>query len=123
MSQTKQKILIVEDDEMIAAIYKRQLEKENYEVSLIKEGQAAIEAVKKDAPNLILLDMVMPGMDGIEILKAIRVVNKESQVIVFSNVQEKGKEEEAMNAGANAFLIKAHHTPSQLAEKVKALLG
>jgi len=120
-NQTAKKILIVEDDEMIADIYQRQLEKGGYEVKVVKDGQAATNEVQKHRPDLVLLDMVMPGMDGIGILETLKK-GENMKVIVFSNIQDKDKEKEALEKGADAFLIKAHHTPAQLTEEIKKII-
>jgi len=117
------KILMLEDDEMISEIYKRQLEKAGYSVEVISEGSRVAEKIKQEEPDLTLLDLLIPGGGGIEILKQLQGWGGKTKKIIFSNNQDPESEKEALGLGADAFLIKADYTPSQLLGTVKKILG
>jgi len=120
---TNMKILMLEDDEMISEIYKRQLEKAGYSVEVISEGSRVAEKIKQEEPDLTLLDLLIPGGGGIEILKQLQGWGGKTKKIIFSNNQDPESEKEALGLGADAFLIKADYTPSQLLGTVKKILG
>jgi len=116
-------ILILEDDEMISEIYKKQLEKAGYEVEVVIEGSHVAEKIKKEEPDLALLDLLIPGGGGIEILKQLEGWNGKTKNVIFSNSQDEESEKEALSLGASAFFIKANYTPSQLLGEIKKLLS
>jgi len=113
---------MLEDDEMISEIYRKQLEKVGYKVEVITEGSHAAEKIKKEEPDLILLDLLIPGGGGIEILKQLKGWEGKTKKVIFSNNQDVESEKEALSLGSSAFLIKANYTPNQLLEEVKRIL-
>jgi len=117
------KIIMVEDDEMIGEIYRRQMEKSGFEVEIISDSTKAAERIIKTEPDLVLMDLLMPGGGGIEILKQLKGFQGKTKKIIFSNEQESEKKVEAQSLGADDFWIKASFTPSQLIEEVKKVLG
>lgn len=121
----KKKILLVEDDAFVSDIYNTKLSKEGFDVIIAENGLKAIEKLEKIMPDCILLDIIMPYMDGMETLKKIKERKEWSKIpiILLTNLSEKEKIEEALNAGANDFLIKSHFTPSEVLSKVKGLLN
>ena len=121
----KKEILLVEDDAFVSDIYNTKLKQEGFEVIIAENGIKAIESLEKGIPDLILLDIIMPYMDGMEVLKKVKEKEewKKIPIILLTNLSEKEKIEEAMNAGANDFLIKSHFTPSEVLSKVKGLLN
>lgn len=123
MSLTNKKILMLEDDEMISEIYKKQLEKAGFQVEITAEGEHVAEKIKKEEPDLALLDLLIPGGGGIEILKQLRNWEGKTKKVIFSNNQDPESEKEVLGLGADAFLIKADYTPSQLVETIKKILG
>ena len=116
----KKTILLVEDDSFVADIYQTKIVKEGFEVVLAENGLEAIKKLESVIPDLILLDIVMPYMDGIEVLKKIKADNKWKTIpiILLTNLSEKEKIEEALGLGANDYLIKSHFTPSEVISKV-----
>jgi len=116
------KILILEDDEMISEIYKKQLEKAGYGVEVVVSGSRLAEKIKKEEPDLVLLDLLIPGGGGIEILEQLQGWKGKTKKVIFSNSQDPESEKKALSLGADAFLIKANYTPSQLMEEVNKLL-
>ena len=119
------RIMIVEDDEFLRALTAKRLEKEGYEVKVALDGDHALEAIKEAKPDLILLDLLLPGLNGFEVLKKVRAESdlKAIPVIVFSNLGQKEDIEKAKEAGANDFLIKANFTLDDLIGKLKERLA
>lgn len=119
------KIMIVEDDPMLVEIYEKKLQDAGFEIKVVMSGKAVKDEVILWQPDLILLDVVLPDMDGFEILEVIKRENeiKDIPVYVFSNLSAKEDIDRAISLGAAGFLTKSNFTPSQLAEKVKELVG
>jgi len=115
------KILIIEDDKFLRGLISQKLSAEGYEVIEAAEGREGLEKVKKEKPNLILLDLVLPGIDGFEVLKKIKEDPSTSflPVIILSNLGQKESVEKGLKMGAVDYLIKAHFTPTEIIEKVK----
>jgi len=115
------KILIIEDDKFLRGLIAQKLKAEGYEVTEAAEGREGLEKVKKEKPNLILLDLVLPGIDGFEVLKKIKEDPSTSflPVIILSNLGQKESVEKGLKMGAVDYLIKAHFTPTEIIEKVK----
>jgi len=115
------KILIIEDDKFLRGLIAQKLKAEGYEVTEAAEGREGLEKVKKEKPNLVLLDLVLPGIDGFEVLKKIKEDPSTSflPVIILSNLGQKESVEKGLKMGAVDYLIKAHFTPTEIIEKVK----
>lgn len=118
------KILFVEDDLMIIRIYRTKFQSEGFEVDVATDGQSALDLLKKSAPDLVLLDLQLPKVNGVEVLKHIRSrpETKSVPVIVFSNAFMGKLIEEAWKAGATKCMTKANCTPSQLIDIVRSTL-
>lgn len=110
------KILIVEDEKALSDAYALVLKNEGHHIDTAHNGEEAIDKFKKDKPELVLLDLRMPKMDGIEFLKKIDPVNKNSsvQVIVFSNYDNQREIEDAYKYGATKYILKAWASPKEL---------
>lgn len=118
------KILIVEDDPFLVSLATGRLEKEGYKISFVSDGTQALKSLEVEIPALMLLDVVMPGISGFEVLKEIKAnpnYNKMA-VIIFSNLSQEHEIEEGMKLGADAFLIKANFTLKELIDKINDLL-
>lgn len=118
------KILIVEDDEFLRSLTAKRLEKEGYALAIAADGEAAVATAQTEQPSLILLDLLLPIMNGFDALEKIRQIDslKSVPVIVFSNLGQKEDIERAKGLGANDFLIKANFTLDDVIEKVKSYL-
>lgn len=118
------KVLIVEDDEFLRSLTAKRLEKEGYEVAVAVDGESANGIAVANKPDLILLDLLLPGLDGFEVLKRARAdeVTKNTPVIVFSNLGQREDIEKAKGLGANDFLIKANFTLDDVIEKINTTL-
>ena len=121
----KKTILIVEDDEFLRSLTAKRLEKENYHVEVAVDGENAISVIETVHPSLILLDLLLPGKDGFEVLKKIRSTEatKAIPVIIFSNLGQKEDIEKAKALGVDDFLIKANFTLDDVVGKIKKLIG
>jgi len=117
-------ILLVEDEPEIARIFSMILKEAGFKVIITDSGKTTLEAVSKNIPDLVLLDLVIPDMDGYQVLKKIKSNQKLKAVpvYVFSNLTQDHEAERAKKIGANDYLIKSDYTPKQLVIKVKSIL-
>jgi twitching motility two-component system response regulator PilH len=118
------KILIVEDYPSIQQIYQTVLAREGYSVSLASDGKEALQLVAAQTPDLILLDLLMTNMGGLEFLKTYNLADHPgTKVIVFSNLASPELAQEAKELGASRYLTKAKFTPRELVGTVKEVLA
>jgi len=120
-----QKVLVVEDETSLNEAYQITLKKEGYEVYAAFDGHQALEIVTKVEPDLILLDVRMPGKDGIEFLRDYRDKFKDSsaKIVVFSNLDQDGQVDQAYDLGADKYILKALAAPKDLVKLVKSILA
>lgn len=118
-------VLIVEDNAALQKIYVTLLTKEGHEVDFANDGKQALEKANARPPDLILLDMMMPHLDGVGFLRAYDLKNKHPQtkVVVFSNTEVPAKVKEAMELGASRYMTKYNMTPKEMVGAVRGLLG
>lgn len=119
------KVLIVEDDKFLRELMTQKISKEGYQVVEAVDGEDGVKKAKEEKPNLILLDLILPSMDGFEVLSAIKEdpASSEAPVIILSNLGQKDDVEKGLKLGAIDYLIKAHFTPGEIIEKIKKALG
>ena len=117
-------ILLIEDDPFLIDIYTTKLKESGFGVAVATDGEQAIIKVKELKPDLVILDIVLPEVDGWEILRKIKSELKleDLKVIILSNLGQKEEVEKGINLGAVKYLIKAHYTPSQVVEEIKKVL-
>lgn len=117
--------MIVEDDPMLVEIYEKKLTDAGFEIKVVNNGASVKDEALEWKPELILLDVVLPDMDGFEILELVKKEQeiKNIPVYVFSNLSAKEDIEKAINLGAAGFLTKSNFTPSQLSDELKRILG
>jgi DNA-binding response OmpR family regulator len=116
----KKKILIVEDEEGLRLLYEEELKAEGYEVLTAQNGKEAIQKLEEGKPDLIILDIVMPVMDGMEALG--KIVGKERKIPVIINTSYPGYREDFMSWAADAYVMKSTDL-GELKDKIKGLLG
>lgn len=118
-------ILLVEDDPFLADIYVTKLEKEGLKVQVVQDGQKVLSEIKESKPDLLLLDIVLPGMDGWEILQKIKECPELESlpIIIFSNLDQKLEVKKGLNLGAVKYLIKANYTPTEIMAEIKKILN
>ena len=119
-----QKILIIEDDKFLRELIARKLEEEKYVISEAVDGEEGLRKIREDKPDLILLDLILPSLDGFEVLREAKSDPevKDIPVIVLSNLGQKEDVDRALSLGAKDYLIKAHFTPEEIVEKIKKVL-
>ncbi len=118
------KILIIEDDKFLRELISRKVSDEGFDVAEAVDGEEGVKKVKTEKPDLILLDLILPGIDGFEVLSRTKEdLNSASiPVIILSNLGQKEEVEKGLKLGAVDYLIKAHFTPGEIVEKIKAIL-
>src|SRR5437588_703602 len=115
------KVLLVEDDPLIIRLYTNTLEFEHYEVKSAENGRQALEVLPEFKPDIILLDIMMPELNGVEFLKRITAGTEEGKipVIVLTNVSDSEVTLEAASAGASLILIKSQTEPDDVVSAIK----
>jgi DNA-binding response OmpR family regulator len=120
----KEKILIVEDDKFLRELMVRKLKMENYTVVEAEDGEDGLKKMKEEKPNLVLLDLILPEMDGFEVLEQKRKDDdiKNIPVIILSNLGQKEEIDRGLQLGAVDYLVKAQFSPSEIIAKIKLFL-
>lgn len=120
-ASNKKFILAAEDDQFYAHIYKVKLAKEGFDVVVVSNGEWAIKAAQKRTPDLILLDLVMPTMDGFETLEALKSDPslKDVNIIVLSNLGQEEDIEKAKSLGAIDYFVKANISIHEVIDRIK----
>lgn len=120
------KILLVEDEDFIRELYVRQLTKEGFTVNSAVDGKSGLNMLKSKTFDLLLLDIMLPGMNGLQLLREFKTKNPNSPMItiLLTNLGQEAVIKEGFELGAQAYLIKASYTPDQVVSEVKnALFG
>jgi len=120
----EQKILIIEDDRFLRQLISKKIGQEGYDVVEAVDGEEGIKKVETEKPDLILLDLILPGVDGFEVLSRVKKNSntKHIPVIILSNLGQKEDVDRGLNLGAEDFLIKAHFTPTEIIIKIRNIL-
>ena len=121
----KVKVLIVDDDAFLSGIYATKLEREGFQVVSARDGEEGLKAAMREKPDLILLDVLMPKLDGFEVLKRLKAEAdfKATPVIMLTNLGQKEDIEKGLADGAVDYLIKAHFVPAEAVDKIKKVLN
>ncbi|MBI2573973.1 MAG: response regulator [Candidatus Wildermuthbacteria bacterium] len=119
-----QKILVIEDDKFLRELVIQKLAREGFETSEAVDGEDGVKKVKEEKPDLVLLDLILPGIDGFEALKRMKDDPELAKipVIILSNLGQKDDVEKGLKLGASDYLIKAHFTPGEIIAKVRNVL-
>lgn len=114
------RILIIEDDQLLLKMYKIKLSSEGFEVDTALDGIEGLKKLSEKIPDMILLDLMMPNMDGFEFLEIIRKnpAFKEIPVVIFTNLGQERDLQRAKKIGVADYLIKADLTPQQVVDKI-----
>ncbi len=124
MPDQKIRVLIIEDEKILVNMYIAKFEKEGFEVYQAPNGKAGLDQLKTIKPNIILLDIIMPEMDGFMVLKDLKS-NTETQnipVVMLTNLGQEKDIEKGKQLGAKDYLVKVNLTPNQVVEKVQEIL-
>jgi DNA-binding response OmpR family regulator len=124
MSTAKTKVAIIEDDIAIVQMYRTKFENEGYEVETAGDGQTGLELIESFQPDVILLDLMMPNMTGLDMLQQLRAQpgGKDAKVIVLTNMGDTETATRVYKMAADDYIVKAEMTPKQVADRLKALL-
>ena len=119
------KIAIIEDDSVISQMYRMKFEAEGFEVQIANNGKRGVALVEAFLPDMILLDLQMPEMDGVETLQIIRKNDwgKNIPVIILTNLGEEESPKEIRALGIHSYIVKANLTPRQVVGRVKEALN
>lgn len=119
------KILLVEDDSFLREILAKKLVKEGYNVLEVIDGEQALKEAEKKHPDIMLLDIILPSINGFEVLNSIRnhpdQKIKSIKIVMLSNLGQEDDVKKAMEMGADSYLVKAHFTIEEIIEKVKKI--
>ncbi len=120
----QKKILLVEDEEMIRELYARQLTKAGFNLKTAPDAEKGLEILKAEQFDLLLLDIMLPGMNGLQLFREFKVGNPDSKMIVIllTNLGQESVIKEGFELGAYGYLIKTSYTPDQIVEEVKNAL-
>ena len=121
----KDTILLIEDDPLLIDIYSTKFKEAGVEIQVADSGEKALSLLKKVSPSVIIMDIVLPHVDGWELLAAAQKQEnlRNTKIVVLSNLGQKEEIEKGISLGAARYLIKAHYTPSQVVEEVRELLA
>jgi two-component system alkaline phosphatase synthesis response regulator PhoP len=122
MAYSGQKILLVDDDPAFIEIYSATFNQSGFNFAVAKDGAEALEKAKTEKPDLILLDIMLPDLDGFEVLKRLRQVPETAKTTVWmvTNLAEQLNQTIAASLGATDYLVKSVYTPKQVCEKIQA---
>ena len=117
-------VLIIEDDKFLRDLIIQKLKKEGFETNEAMDGESGAKLAQDEHPDLVLLDLILPGLDGFEVLKRLKqnAGTASIPVIVLSNLGQKEDVDRAKGSGAEDFMVKAHFTPGEIVAKVKEIL-
>src|SRR3989339_523101 len=125
VKQIQNKILIVEDDNFLAYIYKTKLELEGFKVTVATDGEKGLKMIQTKTPDLVLLDILLPKLDGFAILETVKQTDsavKDLPIILLTNLGQNEEVQKGLKLGAADYLIKAHFKPAEVVEKIKKIL-
>jgi len=122
---TMTKIAIIEDDPVISQMYRMKFEAEDFDVQLANDGKKGVALVEEFSPDIILMDLQMPEMDGAAALKEIRSHDwgKTVPVIILTNLGEEESPKEIRSLGIHSYIVKANLTPRQVVARVREALA
>ncbi len=117
-------ILIVEDDLFLGEIYQKKFEMEGFKVSTANNGEKAVVDIKKKMPDVVLLDILLPKLDGFSVLEQVKADSstKDIPVILLTNLGQQDDVQRGLEKGAADYLIKTHFKPSEVVDKVRKVL-
>ena len=125
MPEKKEKILIVEDDKSLREMYQLRLSLNGYDVLEASDGEEGLDVAIKEKPDLILLDIMMPKMSGMDVLDILKSTpeTKDIPIVVLTALAEENVKAKGLVYGAEDFLIKSHIMPGQVVEKIEKVLA
>lgn len=119
MAKVKKKILVVEDERALARAIQLKLQNEDFEVAMATDGEEAWRKIQDEKPHLILLDLILPRLDGFELLQKIKKENVKTPVFVISNLSQDQDIARAKKMGAKEYFVKSDTPVAEIVEKIK----
>ena len=118
-------VLLIEDDPLLTKMYKAKFTTEGFNVLVAQDGEEGLKMALESNPDLILLDIMMPKLSGLDLLSKLREdpKGKDVPVIILTNLTQQKEAQKALDLGAKEFMVKANLTPSQVVEKIKKYLN
>ncbi len=125
MNAAKVKVAIIEDDIAIVQMYRTKFENEGYQVETAGDGQTGLQLIESFQPDIILLDLMMPNMSGLDMLQKLRSqpASHRAKVVVLTNMGDTETATRVYKMAADDYIVKAEMTPKEVAERVKTLLA
>lgn len=121
----KIKVILVEDDEFLSRVLSFRLKDDGFDVVTVDNGAAAFDIIKKEKPNIVLLDLLLPQKDGFQILAELKqdAIAKEIPVVILSNLGQQTDVDKGLGLGAVDYLVKANFSIKDIVKKIKDLLS
>lgn len=126
MAKSKpRKVLVVDDEDAVREIYKKEFTTSKFNVVVAADGEEGLLKAAEEIPDLVLLDVMLPKMSGIDVLKALKQnpLTKEIPVLLLTNLGEETIIKEGFELGADGYLLKVSYTPAQVVEECRKFLG
>lgn len=126
VTETTKKILIIEDDEALVKMYSLKFQHEGFDIDYALNGEVGLNKLQKKEYDLILLDLMLPKINGFQVLETLRksnFINKNKMVIAITNLSLYEDRKKVSDLGANGYVIKANLTPREIVEKIKGYLA
>jgi CheY-like chemotaxis protein len=123
MANTSKKILLVEDDAFLAMLIQSKLQKDGFEVLISNDGPSVLPTIKKEKPALLLLDIILPGKTGFEVLEEMSAAKIKIPFMVVSNLGQKEDLDRAEKLGTLAYFVKSKMTLETLSSKINSFFG
>ncbi len=124
MKNNNKTVLIIEDDPFISDVYVLKLESEGYSVDTANDGVVGLEKIQKKKYDIVLLDILMPNLDGFKVLERIKMVPTLNKVpvVILTNLSQKNDIQKGLNLGAVDYIVKTKFTPSEVIRTVNKIL-
>lgn len=119
------KILIIEDDRYISKMYQLKLSLDGFDVQIADNGRIGVDKVKEFKPDIVLTDILMPELDGFEVIKLIKAEPefKSTPILIMSNLGQEDHIQKGLELGALGYIVKSQYTPSKVVDKIKEILA
>lgn len=125
MSNTKPRILMVDDDQALSDLFRSRFELEGFEVEHVADGESSLKVAENFQPDLILLDIMLPKLSGLDVLSQMRKTphTKSVKIVMFTALGQKEDRQQAISLGANDYWVKSELSLAELIEKIRELVN